>query len=142
MSVAPSAVAAPPSRFQQFYALTKPRVVQLIVFCALIGMVLAVPGLPSAAELLRMVIACVGIWLVAGAAVQSLLRNRIILIIRLLGNEGHETGRLHPHIVVRPAGFDQADTPRAVLGKPSRRRASGAAAARPLVPRPCRRSGS
>ena len=28
----------------QYYALTKPRVVQLIVFCALIGMVLAVPG--------------------------------------------------------------------------------------------------
>ena len=35
---------------RQFYALTKPRVVQLIVFCALIGMVLAVPGLPSWAD--------------------------------------------------------------------------------------------
>ena len=35
------------SRISQFYALTKPRVVQLIVFCALIGMVLAVPGVPS-----------------------------------------------------------------------------------------------
>ena len=33
-----------PSRFAQFYALTKPRVVQLIVFCALIGMVLAEIG--------------------------------------------------------------------------------------------------
>ena len=42
--------------------------VQLIVFCALIGMVLAVPGLPSAAVLWHMVVACVGIWLVAGAA--------------------------------------------------------------------------
>ena len=31
--------------------LTKPRVVQLIVFCALIGMVLAVPGLPTLADL-------------------------------------------------------------------------------------------
>ena len=31
---------------RQFYALTKPRVVQLIVFCALIGMLLAVPGVP------------------------------------------------------------------------------------------------
>ena len=57
-----------PSRFSQFYALTKPRVVQLIVFCALIGMVLAVPGLPSGAALRRMLIACAGIWLVAGAA--------------------------------------------------------------------------
>ena len=32
---------------RQFYALMKPRVIQLIVFCALIGMVLAVPGVPS-----------------------------------------------------------------------------------------------
>ena len=53
---------------RQFYALTKPRVVQLIVFCALIGMVLAVPGVPGWAELQRAVLACIGIWLVAGAA--------------------------------------------------------------------------
>ncbi|QBK03511.1 protoheme IX farnesyltransferase [Hylemonella gracilis] len=65
-----TSVATPmsPSLFRQFYALTKPRVVQLIVFCALIGMVLAVPGLPGRAELRLMVLACVGIWLVAGAA--------------------------------------------------------------------------
>jgi protoheme IX farnesyltransferase len=53
---------------RQFYALTKPRVVQLIVFCALIGMVLAVPGLPTLAEVRLAAIACLGIWLVAGAA--------------------------------------------------------------------------
>ncbi len=57
-----------PSRWRQFYALTKPRVVQLIVFCALIGMVLAVPGLPSVDDLRLGLIACLGIWLVAGAA--------------------------------------------------------------------------
>jgi protoheme IX farnesyltransferase len=57
-----------PSRFSQFYALTKPRVVQLIVFCALIGMVLAVPGLPTLAQLGQMVLASAGVWLVAGAA--------------------------------------------------------------------------
>jgi protoheme IX farnesyltransferase len=57
-----------PSVFSQFYALTKPRVVQLIVFCALIGMVLAVPGLPSWPELRLMLLASLGIWLVAGAA--------------------------------------------------------------------------
>jgi protoheme IX farnesyltransferase len=57
-----------PSRFSQFYALTKPRVVQLIVFCALIGMVLAVPGVPTFSDLLLMAIGCFGIWLVAGAA--------------------------------------------------------------------------
>ena len=57
-----------PSRLLQYYALTKPRVVQLIVFCALIGMVLAVPGLPTGAELVKMLIASAGVWLVAGAA--------------------------------------------------------------------------
>ena len=67
-STAAAAVLAAPSRFAQFYALTKPRVVQLIVFCALIGMVLAVPGVPTWAEIRLALIACAGIWLVAGAA--------------------------------------------------------------------------
>jgi protoheme IX farnesyltransferase len=60
-----AAVGATPSKWSQFYALTKPRVVQLIVFCALIGMLLAEPGLPNLALLGA---ATVGIWLVAGAA--------------------------------------------------------------------------
>ncbi len=57
-----------PSVVRQFYALTKPRVIQLIVFCALIGMVLAVPGAPSWAQVQLAAVACLGIWLVAGAA--------------------------------------------------------------------------
>ena len=57
-----------PSVFRQFYALTKPRVIQLIVFCALIGMVLAVPGVPSVAQIGLAAIACLGVWLVAAAA--------------------------------------------------------------------------
>ena len=57
-----------PSRWRQFNALTKPRVIQLIVFCALIGMVLAVPGAPSWADVGRAAVACLGIWLVSGAA--------------------------------------------------------------------------
>jgi protoheme IX farnesyltransferase len=56
------------SRLRQFNALTKPRVIQLIVFCALIGMVLAVPGLPSWLEVQLALWACLGIWFVAGAA--------------------------------------------------------------------------
>ena len=49
----------------QFYALTKPRVVQLIVFCAVIGMLLAEPGWPD----WRLAgAATLGIWLVAAAA--------------------------------------------------------------------------
>ncbi len=57
-----------PSVMRQFYALTKPRVIQLIVFCALIGMVLAVPGAPTWAQVQLAALACLGIWLVAGAA--------------------------------------------------------------------------
>jgi protoheme IX farnesyltransferase len=53
---------------QQYNALTKPRVIQLIVFCALIGMALAIPGLPNVDEWMRIAWACLGIWLVAGAA--------------------------------------------------------------------------
>ncbi len=56
------------NRLSQYYALTKPRVVQLIVFCAVIGMVLAVPGLPRAEDLRVAAFAALGIWLVAGAA--------------------------------------------------------------------------
>jgi protoheme IX farnesyltransferase len=53
------------TKLRQFHSLTKPRVVQLIVFCALIGMLLATPGLPD----WRLVLAAVaGIWLVAAAA--------------------------------------------------------------------------
>jgi protoheme IX farnesyltransferase len=56
------------SVLRQFHALTKPRVIQLIVFCALIGMVLAVPGVPTFPQIGLAAIACVGIYLVAGAA--------------------------------------------------------------------------
>jgi len=69
-TIAPAAPASTslPSRVRQFYALTKPRVVQLIVFCAVIGMLMATPGMPSAADLGLALAATVGIWLVAAAA--------------------------------------------------------------------------
>ena len=54
-----------PSRVRQYVALTKPRVVQLIVFCAVIGMLLAEPGWPDWG---RVAVAAAGIWLVAAAA--------------------------------------------------------------------------
>jgi heme o synthase len=63
-----TAITAPASAatlWSQYMALTKPRVVQLIVFCALIGMLLAEPGWPN----WRLVLpATAGIWLVAAAA--------------------------------------------------------------------------
>lgn len=62
------AAGAAASRWAQYYALTKPKVVQLIVFCAFIGMVLAVPGAPGWQDWGRMLAACAGIWLVAAAA--------------------------------------------------------------------------
>jgi heme o synthase len=53
------------SRINQFYRLTKPRVVSLIVFTAVIGMFLAVPG---AVPLDILFFGTIGIGLVAGAA--------------------------------------------------------------------------
>ncbi|MEO8626723.1 MAG: UbiA family prenyltransferase, partial [Betaproteobacteria bacterium] len=52
-------------RLRQLYQLTKPRVVSLIVFTAIIGMFLATPGLPKMSAVL---FATIGIALVAGAA--------------------------------------------------------------------------
>ena len=64
------------SRIQQFYALTKPRVVSLIVFTAVIGMFLATPGMVPVTILFA---ATLGIALVAGAAaaVNCLVEQKI-----------------------------------------------------------------
>jgi len=64
------------NRFFQYLALTKPRVTQLAVFCAVIGMFLATPSLP---DWTIVVAATIGIWLLAGAAfaVNCLLEREI-----------------------------------------------------------------
>ena len=64
------------SRAQQFFQLTKPRVVSLIVFTAVIGMLLATPGMVPLDKLL---FAALGIWLVAGsaAAINCLVEHKI-----------------------------------------------------------------
>ena len=59
------AIETPLSLAQQFFQLTKPRVVSLIVFTAVIGMFLATPGMVPPALLIA---ATIGIALVAGAA--------------------------------------------------------------------------
>ena len=61
---------------RQYWSLTKPRVVALIVFTAVIGMFLAVPGLPPMREAL---LGTLGIWLAASsaAAINQLLDSRI-----------------------------------------------------------------
>ena len=50
---------------RQYLVLTKPRVTQLAVFCAVIGMFLASPGLPPVQPLIA---GTIGIWLLAAAA--------------------------------------------------------------------------
>ncbi len=64
------------TRIQQFYRLTKPRVVSLIVFTAIIGMFLSVPG---AVPLSALFFGTLGIALVAGsaAAVNCLVEQKI-----------------------------------------------------------------
>ena len=68
------------SRFTQFLALTKPRVVSLIVFCAVIGMFLAVPfGALDMRFAIVALAATAGIALVAGsaAAINCLVEQKI-----------------------------------------------------------------
>ena len=68
------------SRIRSFLALTKPRVVSLIVFCAVIGMFLATPDLPRAGVVF---FATAGIALVAGAAaaINCLVEQKIDAIM-------------------------------------------------------------
>jgi heme o synthase len=67
-------------RLRQYLQLTKPRVVSLIVFCAVIGMFLATPGMVPPKLL---VAATIGIWLVAGAAaaVNCLVEQKVDAIM-------------------------------------------------------------
>ena len=69
------------SRARQFFALAKPRVVSLIVFTAVIGMFLAVPGIPPAGPV---VFGTIGIALVAGAAaaINCLVEQNIDKLMR------------------------------------------------------------
>jgi protoheme IX farnesyltransferase len=65
-----------PHLAQQYWSLTKPRVTQLALFCAVIGMFLASPELPPWP---RVVVGTLGIWLLAGAAfaVNSIIERHI-----------------------------------------------------------------
>ena len=68
-------------QLRAFYALTKPRVVSLIVFTAVIGMFLAVPGMVPAKILIA---GTLGIALVAGAAaaVNCLVEQKLDALMR------------------------------------------------------------
>ncbi len=97
-SLAPVAPRAPrtvslPSKVRQYLALTKPRVVQLIVFCAAIGMLLASPTLPEWQVALP---AIAGIWLVAAAAAafNCLVEQRVDALMRRTAWRPTATGEL------------------------------------------------
>ena len=71
-----SLTAKSPSLLRQYLVLTKPRVTQLAVFCAVIGMFLATPTLP---DMQKVIAGTIGIWLLAAAAfaVNCLIEQRV-----------------------------------------------------------------
>ena len=79
----------------QYLALTKPRVVALIVFTAVVGMLLAVPGLPPLREA---VLGSIGIWLAAAsaAAINHLIDQRIDALMARTQHRPLPTGQLRP----------------------------------------------
>ncbi len=81
--------------FGQYWELTKPRVVALIVFTALVGMFLAVPGLPPLRET---VFGLLGIWLAAAsaAAINHLIDQRIDKLMARTAQRPLATGTLRP----------------------------------------------
>ena len=87
------------SRFTQFLALTKPRVVSLIVFCAVIGLFLAVPyGVLDMRFAIVALAATVGIALVAGsaAAVNCLVEQKIDAVMARTRGRPLPRGELTP----------------------------------------------
>ena len=81
--------------FGQYWELTKPRVVALLVFTALVGMFLAVPGLPPLRESL---FGLLGIWLAASsaAAINHLIDQRIDRIMARTAHRPLPSGTLRP----------------------------------------------
>lgn len=100
MSTAPSGTAL----WREYWALTKPRVVALIVFTALVGMFLAVPGLPPLRE---SVFGFIGIWLAASsaAAINQLIDQRIDRVMARTMNRPLATDTLKPAQVLAFAVF-------------------------------------
>ncbi|MFD0725747.1 heme o synthase [Lysobacter brunescens] len=89
---------------REYWALTKPRVVALIVFTAFVGMFLAVPGLPPLRE---SVFGFLGIWLAASsaAAINHLIDQRIDRVMARTQHRPLATGALKPAQVLAFAVF-------------------------------------
>jgi protoheme IX farnesyltransferase len=91
------------NRLHQFYQLTKPRVVSLIVFTAVIGMLLSTPGMVPLQTLLT---ATLGIALVAGAAaaINCLVERRIDAVMARTRARPLPRGELSPGEALMFAG--------------------------------------
>jgi protoheme IX farnesyltransferase len=85
--------------WRQYWQLTKPRVVALIVFTAVVGMLLATPALPGWRPLL---LGSFGIWLAAAsaAAINHLLDQRIDLVMIRTAHRPLPSGALQPRQVL------------------------------------------
>src|ERR1700750_2774760 len=86
-------------QFGEYLQLTKPRVVALLVFCAVIGMFLAVPGIPPWRAL---VFGTLGIWMPSGspAAFNHLIDQRIDKVMARTAHRPLATGQLKPKQVL------------------------------------------
>ncbi|MBS0487173.1 MAG: protoheme IX farnesyltransferase [Proteobacteria bacterium] len=83
-----------PAIAHEYWELTKPRIVALLVFCAVIGMFLAVPGLPPWRAL---VFGTLGIWLASSsaAAFNQLIDRRIDKVMVRTAHRPLATGHLN-----------------------------------------------
>ena len=87
------------AHLREYLQLTKPRVVALLVFCAVIGMFLAVPGIPPWRAL---VFGTLGIWMASGsaAAFNHLIDERIDKLMARTARRPLATGALKPYQVL------------------------------------------
>lgn len=85
----------PMPRWRQYWVLTKPRVTQLAVFCAVIGMFLATPGMVPWPVLIG---GSIGIWLLAGAAfaINCLIEQAVDAKMRRTAWRPSATGEITP----------------------------------------------
>jgi protoheme IX farnesyltransferase len=89
----------PANRAAQYLALTKPRVTQLAVFCAVIGMFLSSPGMIRWQVLIG---GTVGIWLLAGSAfaVNCLVEQKIDAMMRRTAWRPSARGQITPAQII------------------------------------------
>ncbi|MER1966750.1 heme o synthase [Castellaniella sp. GW247-6E4] len=92
------------SLLRQYLVLTKPRVTQLAVFCAVIGMFLATPGMPDP---WRVAAATIGIWLLAAAAfsINCLIERETDALMLRTARRGTASGVISSQQVLAMAGI-------------------------------------